>query len=150
MKINFGEISIEKAEALTVYDAAAEAGIISRAVIAAKVNGEVRALTHLLDGDAEDAVKYILSQKLGKLAIIAYNEDIAYISEQIPNAKIYSLGSKYDKSEQAQLLFFTLREIDKESFDIIFAPLPEKDGIGLALYNRMIRAAAHSIINLRR
>ena len=53
MKINFGEISIEKAEALTVYDAAAEAGIISRAVIAAKVNGEVRALTHLLDGDAE-------------------------------------------------------------------------------------------------
>ena len=51
MKINFGEISIEKAEALTVYDAAAEAGIISRAVIAAKVNGSVCALnTEIKDG----------------------------------------------------------------------------------------------------
>ena len=105
---------------------------------------------NLLDGDAEDIVKYIIVNAIGKVAIIAYNEDIDYISGQIPNAKIYSLGSKHDKSEQAQLLFFTLREIDKENFDIIFAPLPEKDGIGLALYNRMIRAAAHSIINLRR
>ena len=53
MKINFGEISIEKNEAVSVYDAAAEAGIISRAVIAAKVNGEVRALTYQIDGDAD-------------------------------------------------------------------------------------------------
>ena len=53
MNINFGEISIEKNEPITVYDAAAEAGIISRAVLAAKVNGEVRALTYALDGDAD-------------------------------------------------------------------------------------------------
>ena len=53
MKINFGEISIEKNEPITVYDAAAEAGIISRAVLAAKVNGEVRALTYAIDGDAD-------------------------------------------------------------------------------------------------
>ncbi|MBQ8849675.1 MAG: threonine--tRNA ligase [Clostridia bacterium] len=53
MKINFGEISIEKADKLTVYDAAAEAGLISRAVLAAKVNGEVCALTKELDGDAD-------------------------------------------------------------------------------------------------
>ena len=53
MKINFGEISIEKAEKVTVYDAAAEAGIISRAVLAAKVNGQVVALTYELDGDCD-------------------------------------------------------------------------------------------------
>ena len=53
MKINFGEISIEKNEPVTVYDAAAEAGVISRAVLAAKVNGEVRALTYAIDGDAD-------------------------------------------------------------------------------------------------
>jgi hypothetical protein len=29
--------------------------------------------------------------------------------------------------------------------DIIYGHLPPMDGIGLALYNRMIRAAAHTI-----
>ena len=53
MKINFGEITIEKSEPITVYDAAAEAGIISRAVIAATVNGETRALTYAIENDAD-------------------------------------------------------------------------------------------------
>ncbi len=53
MKINFGELSVELSEAKSVYDAAAEAGIISRAVIAANVNGRVCALTELLEGDAD-------------------------------------------------------------------------------------------------
>ena len=38
--------------------------------------------------------------------------------------------------------------LNKENFDEIYAPLPSKDGIGLALYNRMIRAAAHHILVL--
>ena len=37
MKITFGEQIVEKNEPITVYDAANEAGLISRAVIAAKV-----------------------------------------------------------------------------------------------------------------
>ena len=53
MKINFGEQMLEKPEPVSVYDAAAEAGIISRAVLAAKVNGKVCALTTLIDGDAD-------------------------------------------------------------------------------------------------
>ena len=53
MKINFGEVSIEKAEPISVYDAAAEAGVISRAVLAAKVNGKVCALTTPIEADAD-------------------------------------------------------------------------------------------------
>ena len=53
MKIKFGENEIVLAEPKTVYDAAAEVGLISRAVIAAKVNGEVVALTKLIEGDAD-------------------------------------------------------------------------------------------------
>ena len=102
-------------------------------------NGNVSKLPELVADEGEE-----------KIAIIAYDEDIEYISRQIPKATLYSFGSKQNKHEQAQLLFFTLREIDKKDFDVIFAPLPDKEGIGLALYNRMIRAAAHMIINLRR
>ena len=53
MKINFGELSLEKDCELTVYEAAQEAGLISRAVIAAKVNGEVCALTTPITADAD-------------------------------------------------------------------------------------------------
>ena len=53
MKINFGEVSIEKSEPISVYDAAAEAGVISRAVLAAKVNGKVCALTTPIEADAD-------------------------------------------------------------------------------------------------
>ena len=53
MKVKFSDTEIVLAEPKTVYDAAAEAGVISRAVIAAKVNGEVVALTKLIETDAE-------------------------------------------------------------------------------------------------
>jgi len=53
MNIKFNDVTLEKNEPITVYDAAAEAGVISRAVLAAKVNGAVCALTQVIDADAE-------------------------------------------------------------------------------------------------
>ena len=53
MNIRFSDVTLEKNEPITVYDAAAEAGIISRAVLAAKVGGRVCALTELLCDDAD-------------------------------------------------------------------------------------------------
>ena len=53
MKINFGEKMVEVAEPLSVYDAAAQAELVSRAHVAALVNGEVRAMTYVLDSDAD-------------------------------------------------------------------------------------------------
>ena len=59
------------------------------------------------------------------------------------------MGAKENINEQAHYLFGVLRMVDKLKFSKIYAPLPSKDGVGLALYNRMIRAAAHTVINLR-
>ena len=53
MKIRFGETQIEIENSMTVYDAAAQAGLISREVIAASVNGNVVALTAALTDDAD-------------------------------------------------------------------------------------------------
>ena len=49
---------------------------------------------------------------------------------------------------QAHRLFKILRDTDYRNYNVIYAPLPDTKGIGLALYNRMIRAAAHKIIRL--
>ncbi len=52
MQIHFQEKSMEFDAPLSVFDAAAAAELISRQVIAARVNGKVCALTQLLDADA--------------------------------------------------------------------------------------------------
>ena len=80
---------------------------------------------------------------------MCYNDEKERILEMLPDADIYTLGARDDLDEQARLLFSVLRQADKHSYNRIYAPLPSKDGVGLALYNRMIRAAAHTVINLR-
>ena len=104
----------------------------------------------LLDGDREDAICYILSDNLARVAVLCYSDDEAELREKLPNANIYVLGERCDEGEQAKHLFYLLREADKCKYDKIYAPLPGKEGMGLALYNRLIRAAAHTIIDLRR
>ncbi|MBO5946191.1 MAG: threonylcarbamoyl-AMP synthase [Clostridia bacterium] len=106
----------------------------------------------LLDGTREQVTEYITnsSKSNHKIAIIAYADDVEYISSALRGLEtdIYSFGSRVDEAEQAHLLFKLLRDTDKGDYTVIYAPLPSTSGIGLALYNRMIRAAAHNIIRL--
>jgi len=53
MKVILNGQEFNVADGVSVYDAAAEAGIISRAVIAAEVNGELTALTTPISDGAD-------------------------------------------------------------------------------------------------
>ncbi len=103
----------------------------------------------LLDGEASEQIKYIREEDIQNSAVIAYTEDLEYIRNSLSTASVYDLGAENDELTQAHRLFYILREVDKCSYEKIYAPLPKCEGVGLALYNRMIRAAAHTIINLR-
>lgn len=103
----------------------------------------------LVDGDVSALAKHITDNSFTNVAVICYDEDAEAVSELLPAVKYYSFGARGDEVSQAHRLFSLLREIDKAGHSVIFAPLPSTDGVGLALYNRMIRAAAHTIINLR-
>ncbi len=60
-----------------------------------------------------------------------------------------SIGSKDKPEEQARLLFARLREFDEiENITEIYAPMPDSDGLGLAVLNRLIRAAGFSVVKL--
>ena len=48
--------------------------------------------------------------------------------------------------EQAQRLFDALREIDEMGAKKVYARCPNKTGVGLAVYNRLLRAAAFRVI----
>lgn len=102
----------------------------------------------LIDSDVDKLILYIKEQGKRNIAIIAYDEDLKVIASAIPYAHTYSFGKTDDETLQAHNLFAILRDADLKNFDEIYAPLPKKTGISLALYNRMIRAAAHKIIRM--
>ena len=102
----------------------------------------------LLDGDFEGQLNFVKSDEGENKLLITYTEYLEKAREELAFAEIYDFGSISDGKGQAKRLFALLRLADKHSFDKIYAPLPDACGIGLALYNRMIRAAAYKIIKV--
>ena len=74
-------------------------------------------------------------------AILCYLEEMPHLT----NENLFPVGGRDDLATQAHCLFSLLREADKANASVMYAHLPPLDGLGLALYNRMIRAAAHTI-----
>ena len=96
----------------------------------------------LLKGSAESVLQFLQNeQKKHSCAILCYDEERAHLMPQ----GLISVGMRNDLATQAKRLFHALREADNTNAEIIYAHLPSTDGLGLALYNRMIRAAAHTI-----
>lgn len=104
-----------------------------------------KAPLYLLDGDDEKRRNF-LADKKERVAYLAYEEEIDKLSSL--SLALYCIGAREDIKTQAGRLFSLLREVDKENYTAIYASLPRLDGMGMALYNRMIRAAAHQIIQL--
>lgn len=99
----------------------------------------------LLDGSEDQVLSYMFCrQNAEKCVILCYEEETEYLR----NERLISIGSRDDLEEQAHRLFAALRLADQLDGEVIYAHLPPKDGMGLALYNRLIRAAAHTILNV--
>lgn len=57
-------------------------------------------------------------------------------------------GKENDDLSQAKELFDALRKLDELGAKKVYARIPSKDGVGMAVYNRLIRAAAFQVIDL--
>ena len=64
------------------------------------------------------------------------------------NAPVVCYGSEKDSTSQAVNLFSALRELDKIGAEKVYAMMPSTEGVGLAVYNRLLRAAAFRVVNL--
>jgi len=102
----------------------------------------------LLDGEIEKVIDYIKAENVKNCGLIWFSDDAELVKSELQSVSFYNFGRKSDRLYQAHSLFSILRETDKCEHSIIYAPLPEVEGIGLALYNRLIRASAHKIIKL--
>lgn len=103
----------------------------------------------LFDGDASSYSRFLSGRDRTKsIGALVYSEDIEKIRALAPDVFLYDLGERSDEVAHARILFDILRDTDKHNFDEIYAPLPRQCGVGLALYNRLIRAAAYNIIRM--
>ena len=99
----------------------------------------------LLSGAPEAVLAFLVDeQESRKCAILCYNEETPYLKSD----RLFPVGARDDLAAQAQTLFRALRAADRTDAEIIYAHLPPQSGLGLALYNRMIRAAAHTVREL--
>ena len=57
-------------------------------------------------------------------------------------------GRDHDGAAQAHHLFAALRELDRNGAQTVYARCPEQDGVSMAVYNRLIRAAAFRVVEL--
>lgn len=99
----------------------------------------------LLEGDEDRVIAFMRrAQNAEKCALLCYHEE----RFELRCERLIDIGARDDLNEQAHRLFAALRDADKLDCDIIYAHLPSQDGIGLALYNRLIRAAAHTVMHI--
>lgn len=99
----------------------------------------------LLDGNEDDILEFLKNeQKIKKCAILCYTEE----AEALDPGMLLPIGKRGDIKAHAKMLFSRLRECDSLSPDVIYAHIPDREGLGMALYNRMIRAAAHTVLKI--
>ena len=86
-------------------------------------------------------IKELLEQTEGKVTGVLTMYGAVY-----DKAVMLSAGST--NKEYAKNLFAALREFDELGVEVVFAEFSEKDGYGLAVKNRLYKAAAQRVIHV--
>ncbi len=98
----------------------------------------------LVEGE-EKAVLQVLKEKClqdlkegKKSCVLCFTEHLSLLSECDP----HDIGSVHDQAEVARRLFDSLRRLDQEGMETIYSEVLPPEGVGLAVMNRLGRAAA--------
>jgi len=102
-----------------------------------------KADVYVIDGKREDFISYINKNATEDTLALCYNDE----NEEIKCRKIL-IGEEFDYDTQAHLLFDALRKCDELGAKTVYAHIPMKEGVSLAVYNRLMRAAGFKVINV--
>lgn len=107
----------------------------------------------LLDGTREKILERMGQEiskahmRLKKVGILCTLESAPFLHAQLPDL-LFVLGSEERPEEVASNLFEGLRLCDSQGIDVILAEGVNEGGIGLAIMNRLEKAAGQKIIRL--
>ncbi len=94
----------------------------------------------IVKGSFENFRSFVNSKK--KSAALCFEGE----GERLKIASI-EIGREHDSSAQAHLLFEALRRLDDMGVETAYARCPDSDGVGLAVINRLLRAAAFTVLD---
>lgn len=78
----------------------------------------------------------------------SFDENTYVLADDTDNIKAKTLPYGSTAASEAAELFASLRKADEMGAEKVYVMAPKKEGIGLAVYNRLIRAAAFKVIKL--
>lgn len=99
----------------------------------------------LIKGASSDFVDYVNLHKGENIAALCYENEVDRL--KLP---VIVMGEENDYVQQANRLFAALRAADEKGFKTVYAHCPKPEGIGLAVYNRIIRAAGFEVTDLEK
>lgn len=98
----------------------------------------------IVNADGDKFIDFVNSHANDSVLALCYEEDLPKL-----HAKYLVLGKSSDYQSQAKLLFALLRDVDiHDKIQTVYARCPKPVGLGLALYNRLIRASGFEVIEL--
>ena len=100
----------------------------------------------MLDGTNEKIYNFLSERASSEKAGVLLFEDEMPLFAGI-DITLVSMGEHTPEAE-AHSLFAKLREVDTYARDVFYVKVPDRTGIGLAIYNRMLKACGHTVITL--
>ena len=97
----------------------------------------------LLDGSPEQIAAYVNAHADDGVWALCFDGEQEGI--RVPTL---TYGRRDDDTTQASHVFDTLRRADEVGARVLYTSCPTHDGVGLAVYNRLLRAAAFEVITL--
>ncbi|MCR5648050.1 MAG: threonylcarbamoyl-AMP synthase [Oscillospiraceae bacterium] len=99
----------------------------------------------LIKGAAKAAADYVNSKGAPeRTAVLCFDGE----RELYRAAVVIEIGAEEDYDTQAERVFNALRRVDSDAIDFVFARCPKPDGVGLAVVNRLGKAAAHRVVEV--
>lgn len=97
----------------------------------------------IVDGSKEEYCNYVNQHAADGVMALCFTEDAPLL--QVPCVQY---GDTESAPQQARMLFTALRELDEKNAVTVYAHSPKKTDVALAVYNRLLRAAAFRVITL--
>ncbi len=97
----------------------------------------------ILDGSLAQVAAYLAAHAQEQPACLCFTGETAALG--VP---CVAYGNEGDGADQAKHLFRALRALDEENYHTVYARCPQQDGVSMAVYNRLVRAANFRVIAL--
>jgi L-threonylcarbamoyladenylate synthase len=97
----------------------------------------------IIESDEKTFADFVNAHKAPGVAALCYTGE-----EKLVDVPAVCYGGATDYEAQARDLFEALRHLDDIGAKTVYARCPEPKGVGLAVYNRLMRAAGFEVLNL--